>query len=96
MQNGQHQGWFTISVISTTTFSPAFNLVSPAKLFRHQGQSGTAGHGLVWYCPAMPLDKYYYCKLADRIAIFRFSDSYQIKKNNQSSGLTKLSDFILD
>jgi hypothetical protein len=31
--------------------------VSPASVFRHQGQSGTAGYGLVWHCPAMLLTK---------------------------------------
>jgi hypothetical protein len=29
---------------------------------------------------------------SDRIAIFRFSDSYQTKKNSQNIGLAKLSD----
>jgi hypothetical protein len=37
--------------------SPAFllvvNWVSPALAFWHQGQSDTAGHGLVRHCPAM-------------------------------------------
>jgi hypothetical protein len=28
-------------------------LVSPASVFRHPGQSATAGHGLVRHCPAM-------------------------------------------
>jgi hypothetical protein len=31
------------------------NFVSLALVFRHQGQSGTAGHGIVRHCPAMPL-----------------------------------------
>jgi hypothetical protein len=34
-------------------FPPVVNFVRPASVFRHQGQSGTAGHGLVRHCPAM-------------------------------------------
>jgi hypothetical protein len=34
-------------------FPPVVNFVSPASVFQHQGQSGTAGHGLVQHCPAM-------------------------------------------
>ncbi len=36
-----------------SAFSPTVNFVSPASVFRHQGQSGTAGHVLVRHCPAM-------------------------------------------
>ncbi len=31
----------------------AVNFFSPASVFPHQGQSGTAGQGLVRYCPVM-------------------------------------------
>ncbi len=31
----------------------------PALAVRHLGQSGTAGHGLVWHCPAMILSDVY-------------------------------------
>jgi hypothetical protein len=34
------------------------NCLSPASAFRHQGHSGTAGHGLVRHCPAMFLQRY--------------------------------------
>jgi hypothetical protein len=33
------------------------NCVNPASAFRHQGQSGTAGHGLVWHCPDLTIRK---------------------------------------
>ncbi len=39
-------------------FLPAVTCVSPASAFRHKDQSGTAGSGLVWHCPAM-----YFCTL---------------------------------
>jgi hypothetical protein len=32
---------------------PLVRQVSPASAFRHQPQSGTAGHGLIRQCPAM-------------------------------------------
>jgi hypothetical protein len=34
-------------------FLPLVNSVTPSSAFRHQGQSGTAGHELVRHCPAM-------------------------------------------
>jgi hypothetical protein len=34
---------------------PTVCCVSPASVFRHQRQSGTAGHGLFRLCPAMKL-----------------------------------------
>jgi hypothetical protein len=33
-------------------FWPVVSCVSPASAFRHRGQSGTTGHGLVRHCPA--------------------------------------------
>jgi hypothetical protein len=33
--------------------SPVVNFFNPASAFRHQGQSGTFGHGLVRHCPVM-------------------------------------------
>jgi hypothetical protein len=32
------------------------NCLSPALALWDQGQSGTAGHGLVWHCPALEMD----------------------------------------
>jgi hypothetical protein len=32
-------------ISSASAFSPVVNCLSPASAFRHQGQSGTAGHG---------------------------------------------------
>jgi hypothetical protein len=40
-------------VCPATLFSLLVNCVSPGLLFRHQGQSGTPGQGLVLYCSAM-------------------------------------------
>jgi hypothetical protein len=40
-------------VSPASAFLPVVNFVSLASVFRHQGQSGTAGHGLVRHCPAM-------------------------------------------
>jgi hypothetical protein len=36
---------------SISAFLPEVNFVNPASAFRHQGQSGTAGHGLAQLCP---------------------------------------------
>jgi hypothetical protein len=33
------------TISSASAFSPVANCLSPASAFRHQGQSGTAGHG---------------------------------------------------
>ncbi len=38
-----------------SAFLPAVHFFSPASAFRHQGQSGTAGHRLVRHCPAMAI-----------------------------------------
>ncbi len=43
--------WKKVSLASA--FLPVVNCLSPASAFRYQGQSGTAGHGLVRHCPAM-------------------------------------------
>ncbi len=43
-----------------SAFLPVFNCISPASAFRHQGQSGTSGHGLVRHCPANALAKPYW------------------------------------
>ncbi len=47
---GMPECWRKVSPASA--FLPAVNF-GPASAFRHQGQSGTAGHGLVRHCPAM-------------------------------------------
>ncbi len=39
---------------------PAVNFFSPASAFRHQGQFGTAGHGLFRHCPAMQKCQVYF------------------------------------
>jgi hypothetical protein len=50
---GMPECWRKVS--PATAFLPAVNFFSPASAFRHQGQSGTAGHGLVRHCPAMQI-----------------------------------------
>ncbi len=40
-------------VCPASAFLPIFRSLSPASTIRHQGQSGTAGHGLVRHYPAM-------------------------------------------
>jgi hypothetical protein len=35
-----------------SAFLPVLNCLSLASAFRHQGQPGTAGHGLVRHCPS--------------------------------------------
>ncbi len=40
-------------VSPASAFLPAVNFFSPASAFWHQGQSGTAGDGLVRHCPAL-------------------------------------------
>ncbi len=40
--------WEKVSPASA--FLLVVNCVNPAMAFRSQGQSGTAGHGLVWHC----------------------------------------------
>ncbi len=60
-----------------SAFLPAVNFFSPASAFRHQGQSGTSGHGLVQHCPALEIsenkisDEYMsmYCMSLDKISI---------------------------
>ncbi len=42
-----------VTVSPATAFSALVNFLSPASAFRHQGQSGTADHGLVRHCPAV-------------------------------------------
>jgi hypothetical protein len=50
---------------NASTFLSVVNFFSPAAVFRYQGQSGTAGCGLVRHCPAM--------FLSDNNFIFKFS-----------------------
>ncbi len=42
-------------VSRASAFLPLFHFVSQSSAFWHQGQSGTAGHGLVRHCPAMEM-----------------------------------------
>ncbi len=46
--------------------SPVVNFFNPASAFRHQGQSGTAGHGLVRHCPAMQRESHIQKSLKNR------------------------------
>jgi hypothetical protein len=39
--------------VAQSAFFPVVFCVNPPSAFQHQGQSGTAGHGLVWHCPAL-------------------------------------------
>ncbi len=39
--------------ISASAFLQTVNFLSLASAFRHQGQSNTAGHGIVRHCSAM-------------------------------------------
>ena len=45
------ESWEKVSMASA--FLLVVNSVNPASAFRHQGQSGTAGHGLVRHRPAI-------------------------------------------
>jgi hypothetical protein len=42
-------------VIRAKAILPFYNCVIPASAFRHQGQSGTAGHELTRHCQAMAI-----------------------------------------
>ncbi len=52
-------------VSPSSAFFSEVNIFSPASVFRRQGQSGTAGYGLVRQCPAM--------LWSDNNFIFKFS-----------------------
>ncbi len=43
-----YRKWMPVSVLL-----PVFCCINPASAFQHQVQYGTAGHGLLLYCPAL-------------------------------------------
>ncbi len=66
---------------SATAFLPVVNRVSPASEFQHQGQSSTAGYGLVRYCLAMDLRL-----VPDQVKI----NQHLARRGNNSLGVARI------
>jgi hypothetical protein len=80
-------------VSPASAFLRLVNCVSPASAFRHQGESGTASHGLVRHCPALPGGKVYWKK--NKFCYFRFAKQNSAHAVLNNTYETKFRVFLL-
>ncbi len=78
-----------IKVSLTSALLLAVNFFSSASAFRHQGESGTAGHGLVRHCPDMVLKNTRISWLYMYL-VGLFSTDWQIKSSETITGCLKI------